>query len=472
MLTYNSGNVEDIMKKMDAKLSTLVFDETSQNDMKIFRGLFLQLLTEPSTINWNDMEKINPEKQIDYHNLPQIITAEEASHVLSKVAVLKLNGGLGTTMGCKGPKSLIPIKDNKTFLEFAVNQNDALNHKFNTTVPLYLLNSFNTEPETLSYQSARAGTLNFVSFNQSKCPRIYDGGEDNLMPVPWSAQDNNDEAEKWYPPGHGNALITLYNTGVLDKLLSEGREIVFISNIDNTGATLDINIAKAIVDGHADYIMEVTNKTPMDTKGGTLIDIKRSTLVDTLDGPRVEVNRSVMHLEMPQVPKDHVDDFCSMSEFKIFNTNNIWINLKVVKEKIHSMKMEIIVNRKKLSNGRGVIQLETSIGGAIRNFDNWLAVHVGRHRFLPVKKTQDIMAIMSNLYYYDADDYALRLRLDRPIPDRAPVIKLSSEFDSVAEFQRRIPHIPDMKDLLSLTVKGDVTFGKNVTLKASLNYNV
>jgi len=33
-----------------------------------------------------------------------------ATALLSKIAIVKLNGGLGTSMGCKGPKSAIHVR--------------------------------------------------------------------------------------------------------------------------------------------------------------------------------------------------------------------------------------------------------------------------------------------------------------------------------------------------------------------------
>ena len=41
---------------------------------------------------------------------------------LEKLVVLKLNGGLGTSMGCKGPKSLIAVRGEHTFLDLTVQQ--------------------------------------------------------------------------------------------------------------------------------------------------------------------------------------------------------------------------------------------------------------------------------------------------------------------------------------------------------------
>jgi len=46
----------------------------------------------------------------------------ENAEYLNKLAVLKLNGGLGTTMGCVGPKSAIEVRDGMTFLDLSVRQ--------------------------------------------------------------------------------------------------------------------------------------------------------------------------------------------------------------------------------------------------------------------------------------------------------------------------------------------------------------
>jgi len=53
-------------------------------------------------------------------------------------------------------------------------------------------------------------------------------------------------------------------------------------------------------------------------------------------------------LEIAQVPKEHVDEFKSVSKFKIFNTNNLWMDLTAVKRLSDSdqMEMEIIINNK------------------------------------------------------------------------------------------------------------------------------
>lgn len=76
---------------------------------------------------------------------------------------------------------------------------------------------------------------------------------------------------RWYPPGHGDFYESFQNSGLLKKFLDEGREYCFLSNIDNLGATVDLNILNKLV-GHErpvkpiEFVMEVTDKTRADVK--------------------------------------------------------------------------------------------------------------------------------------------------------------------------------------------------------------
>lgn len=80
---------------------------------------------------------------------------------------------------------------------------------------------------------------------------------------------------------------------------------MFVSNIDNMGATVDLPILNFLMNPPAEqetpeFLMEVTDKTRADVKGGTLIQY---------DG-------RLMLLEIAQVPKDYVDEFKSVSKFR------------------------------------------------------------------------------------------------------------------------------------------------------------
>ncbi len=120
------------------------------------------------------------------------------------------------------------------------------------------------------------------------------------------------------------------NSGILEKLIERGVEILFLSNVDNLGAVVDLRILQHMVETKAEYIMELTDKTKADVKGGTIIDYEGS----------------VRLLEIAQVPKEHTNEFKSIKKFKYFNTNNIWLNLKAVKRIVENneLEMEIIPN--------------------------------------------------------------------------------------------------------------------------------
>ncbi|XP_033480299.1 UTP--glucose-1-phosphate uridylyltransferase-like isoform X3 [Epinephelus lanceolatus] len=447
---------ESMHRELEALLSTAnkAEAEISRKDFDGFKELFHRFLqvkgpsVEWAKINRPPEDSIQPYEKIKMKGLPDNITAS-----LNKLAVVKLNGGLGTSMGCKGPKSLISVRNENTFLDLTVQQIEHLNKTFNAEVPLVLMNSFNTDEDTNKIlQKYKHHRVKIHTFNQSRYPRI---NKESLLPIAKNMGMSGENGEAWYPPGHGDIYASFSNSGVLDKLLAEGKEYIFVSNIDNLGATVDLFILHHLMSQPADrrceFIMEVTDKTRADVKGGTLIQYE--------DHLRL--------LEIAQVPKAHVDEFKSVTKFKIFNTNNLWISLPAIK-RLHeknAMDLEIIVNPKTLDGGLNVIQLETAVGAAIKSFNNAMGVNVPRSRFLPVKTSSDLLLVMSNLYSLDAGSLTMSKKREFPT---TPHVKLGSSFTKVQDFLTRFESIPDMLELDHLTVSGDVTFGKNVCLKGTV----
>lgn len=176
------------------------------------------------------------------------------------------------------------------------------------------MNSFNTDEDTEKIVRKYNGfQVQIYTFNQSCFPRI---SRDSLLPVSKDF-DVEKDIEAWYPPGHGDFYESFQNSGLLRQFIEEGREYLFLSNIDNLGATVDLNILNRLL-GHAaktekpiEFVMEVTDKTRADVKGGTLI----------------QYENKLRLLEIAQVPNEHVDEFKSVKTFKFFNTNNIWAKL-------------------------------------------------------------------------------------------------------------------------------------------------
>lgn len=232
---------------------------------------------------------------------------------------------------------------------------------------------------------------------------------------------------RWYPPGHGDFYESFQNSGLLRKFIAEGREYCFLSNIDNLGATVDLSILKKLLTEKSsngspvEFVMEVTDKTRADVKGGTLI----------------QYENKLRLLEIAQVPPEHVEDFKSVKAFKFFNTNNIWASLSAIERVLNerTLNMEIIINHKTLENGVRVIQLETAVGAAMKCFDGAIGINVPRSRFLPVKKTSDLLLVMSNLYSLKGG--SLVMSPQRMFPT-TPLIKLGdNHFSKVKEFLSR-----------------------------------
>src|ERR1700750_3011623 len=378
--------------------------------MDNFFALFRRYLNDKSkgnAIDWDRMAPPKPDQVIEYADLAN----SEAVSYLKQLAVLKLNCGLGTSMGCVGPKSVIEVRDGMSFLDLSVRQIEYLNRTYNVNVPFVLMNSFNTDVDTANIIKKYEGhNIDILTFNQSKYPRVV---KDSLLPAPKQADS---QLSDWYPPGHGDVFESLYNSGILDQLLERGKEIIFLSNADNLGAVVDLRILQHMVDTKSEYIMELTDKTKADVKGGTIIDYEGA----------------VRLLEIAQVPKEHVNEFKSIKKFKYFNTNNIWMNVRAIKRVVeqNELEMEIIPNDKSIPADKkgesdiSIVQLETAVGAAIRHFHNAHGVNVPRRRFLPVKTCSDLMLVKSDLYALKHG----QLQMSASRFGDAPLIKLGSDF--------------------------------------------
>lgn len=448
MATATTLSPADTEKLSKLKSAVASLNQISENEKSGFVNLVGRYLSgEAQHIDWSKIQTPTDEVVVPYDQLaPLSEDPAETKKLLDKLVVLKLNGGLGTTMGCTGPKSVIEVRNGLTFLDLIVKQIEALNAKFGCSVPLLLMNSFNTHDDTLKIVEKYANSkIDIHTFNQSQYPRLV---TEDFVPLPCKGNSGKDG---WYPPGHGDVFPSLMNSGKLDALLAKGKEYVFVANSDNLGAVVDLKILNHLILNKNEYCMEVTPKTLADVKGGTLISYEGK----------------VQLLEIAQVPDEHVNEFKSIEKFKIFNTNNLWVNLSAIKRLVEAdaLKMEIIPNPKEV-DGIKVLQLETAAGAAIKFFDRAIGANVPRSRFLPVKATSDLLLVQSDLYTLTDEGYVIR-NPARSNPSN-PSIELGPEFKKVAIFLGRFKSIPSIIDLDSLKVTGDVWFGSGVTLKGKV----
>lgn len=394
-----------------------------------------------------DMLPVEEQELADYETMARYKPLGERS--LHKIAVIKLNGGLGTSMGLESAKSLIPVKDGLSFLDLILLQAKNVRDHYGVEFPQILMNSFKTHMDTMlkvgDFTNGSTGID--LAFLQHRYPKIM--AKDHT-PAKWP---QNPELE-WNPPGHGDIYTALITSGLLDALLDKGYQYVFISNSDNLGAIMNRRLLGYMVHHKLPFLMEVARRTEQDKKGGHLCRLKK--------------NNQLALREVAQCPDKEADSFCDIGRFKFFNTNSIWVDLRVLQSVFvahRMMPLDLIINPKTLDprdpESPKVFQLETAMGSAITSFFNAQAVIVPRKRFAPVKTTADLFQVMSDCY----------VRTDRdtiePNPQRKlsmPVITLDPWFyKKIDMFLERVPvQPPSLRECSSLTIRGDVRFERDV----------
>jgi UTP--glucose-1-phosphate uridylyltransferase len=369
--------------------------------------------------------------------------------LLDQAVVLKLNGGLGTSMGMTRAKSLLEARDGSTFLDLIARQVLALREASGARVPLVLMNSFATRADSLGALERYPGLSADLpgDFLQSMEPKLL---ASDLMPVSWPA---NPELE-WCPPGHGDLFVSLQTSGVLQAMLDRGYRWAFVSSSDNLAAVLDPRILAWMASEEAPFVMEVADRTPADRKGGHIAR-RRS------DG-------GLLLREIAQTPEVDLGAFQDTARHRYFNTNTIWFDLRAI---AGAVALPLIRNVKTVDPSDGsspeVVQIETAMGAALGVVEGARALRVPRSRFTPVKTTNDLLALRSDAYEVRADG---RVAL---VDDRAgspPDVVLDPDhFKLVADFEPRFAAgAPSLRACDRLVVRGDVTFGAGVVVRGDV----
>ncbi|HEU4327097.1 MAG TPA: UTP--glucose-1-phosphate uridylyltransferase [Roseiflexaceae bacterium] len=381
--------------------------------------------------------------------------AEAGQAALGRAAMLKLNGGLGTSMGLERAKSLLPVREGLNFLDLIARQNLALRARYGSRVPLLLMNSFSTDADSRAVLDAYpqlAGDLP-LTVMQHKIPKV---DRASLAPAEWA----ENQALEWCPPGHGEVYVVLRTSGALDALLERGYEFLFISNVDNLGATLDLGILGYLAQREVPFLMEVAHRTEADKKGGHIARQKNGQLVLR---------------EVAQCPEADLDQFQDIRRHRFFNTNNIWVNLRALSRLLDEhgnvLKLPMIRNVKtvdpKDSSSPEVVQLETAMGAAIGVFPGAEVLSVGRDRFLPVKTCADLLGVRSDIYTLD-DAGVLRMRPERRLGPIAVALD-QRYYKQIDDFEARFPDgPPSLIDCARLQVEGDLRFEAGVVLRGAV----
>lgn len=419
--------------------------------------LFTSYLSDVSELATGHIPEmhISPITQSHLKHVDVLDKYEEAGKAIAHEAVaIKLNGGLGTSMGMQFAKSLLPVKDHMSFLDITVKQAIAWQEQYGGPLPLVLMNSYSTHTDTLNELRHMSGLSQLpLCFVQHKFPKIR---QDTLMPAEYP---DNREYE-WNPPGHGDIYASLYLSGVLETLIRQGRKYALVSNIDNLGATLDMRMLGYMAEEQVPFLMEVTERTENDSKGGHLAKHNNGRLILR---------------EVSQCPECDLEQFQNITRHRLFNTNNIWINLVELKNTLRQFglpKLPLILNPKTINphdkSSTPVYQIESAMGAAISHFVNAQAIVTTRDRFIPVKRTDDLLKVMSDYYLLDPSG---TLKLNEANIAKNLQVNLDpryySKFDNI--YEKFKEGVPSLASCTKLGISGDIIFNPSVSLVGEVN---
>lgn len=376
---------------------------------------------------------------------------KEARAAAGQTVVIKLNGGLGTSMGLDRAKSLMPVCEGHSFLDVIATQVKHVRSELDVHLPLVFMNSFATHDDTMTAiakHDLAVGDLP-LAFLQNQEPKLL---LDDLTPVSWPS----DPRLEWCPPGHGDLFTALQTSGVLERLLEAGFRYATVSNSDNLGAVPDPAMMAWFAVTGAPFAMEVCRRTAADVKGGQLV-VRRS------DG------RLVLR-ETAQTPDEDAAYAADIDRHRYFNTNSLWLDLEqvaaVLQERGGVLGLPLIRNLKTVDptdpTSPRVVQIESAMGAAIEVFEGAVALEVDRSRFRPVKTTDDLLVLRSDVYSLGANGVLESVT-------EPPLVKLDPRFfKTIADFDARFPETPSLREASSLTVEGDWSFGTGVVVRGDV----
>ena len=432
--------------------------EHGMSDMSILQFKHLYEVwrndNESTWIRENDVEPLGHVPS--FHDVYETINHEKAVDAFSKTAFIKLNGGLGTSMGLERAKSLLPVRRHKArqmrFIDIIIGQVLTARVKLGVKLPLTFMNSFRTSADTIRVLNRNH------KFTQEEVPiEIVQHREPKLNEETGEPASFPDNPElEWCPPGHGDLFSTIWESGLLDTLQSQGFEYLFISNSDNLGARPSRTLAQHFENTGAPFMVEVATRTYADRKGGHIV--------------RDKATGRLLLREMSQVHDDDKADAQNIDKHPYFNTNSIWVRIDALQEKLAEyngvLPLPVIRNMKTVdptdSSSTSVVQLETAMGAAISLFEGAICVQVDRMRFLPVKTTDDLFIMRSDRFHltdsYEMEDGNYIF----------PSVKLDPRYyKNIHDFDERFPYsVPSLAAANSVTIEGDWTFGRDVVMFA------
>ncbi|KAK9840999.1 hypothetical protein WJX81_004986, partial [Elliptochloris bilobata] len=175
-----------------------------------------------------------PEDEIEaVHELPHLVDLKDIGKGRSEDSAVQ-NGG------------------RKTFLDLIADQIKYTRQQYGSQVRFVLMNSFSTSDDTKEFLSAKHADLlaeEDVELVQNKSPKV---DAETMAPASFPS----DPDLEWCPPGHGDIYPSLLGSGMLERLVTAGIAYLFVSNSDNLGATLDMDLLAYFGNSGKAFLME------------------------------------------------------------------------------------------------------------------------------------------------------------------------------------------------------------------------
>ena len=180
---------------------------------------------------------------------------------------------------------------------------------------------------------------------------------------------------------------------------------------------------------------------------------------------RRKIDGRIVLRETAQTRPADLEALADLDRHRFCSTNNLWFDLVAMRRELDRrggiLGLPLIRNVKNLDPADPatpkVIQIETAMGAAIEVFEDARTIEVERDRFIPVKTTNDLLVLRSDVYDL-GKDFGLDQASDVPFVDLDP-----EYYQLVGDFDQRFPEgAPSLRKASSLKVDGDFTFGHGV----------
>jgi len=196
--------------------------------------------------------EVTPPRPEEIRSLPEDTTAlrERGREAIARgeLAFCAMAGGMATRMGGV-VKALAEVFDGHTFLELRLAENRAATARFGATIPLWLMTS---EATDATIRASLAGAPGHVAcFMQDLSLRLTPEG---------GLFYGEDGRPSVHATGHGDLVDALRRSGLLDAFRARGGKYVWITNIDNLGASIDEAYLGQLIASGADCQSEVCPK--------------------------------------------------------------------------------------------------------------------------------------------------------------------------------------------------------------------